>query len=57
MRRQRVEDRGLLGGIPATQLLLGAPQQERPAVSVRDRIHLACRQFLQALSSLVQRLD
>ena len=57
MRGQRVEDGGLLGGLAVTQLFLGAPQQKRPAVTVRHRIHLARRQFLQALLGLVQRLD
>ena len=48
MRRQRVEDGGLLGSLAVTQLVLGAPQQERPAVTVHHRIHFACRQLLQA---------
>ncbi len=57
MRRQRVEDGGLLGGLAVTQPILGAPQQKRPAVAVRHRIHLARHQVLQALIGFVQRLN
>jgi len=54
MCRQGVEDGSLLGGLADAQLVLGAPQQESPAVTIRQRIHLAGRQVLQALPSLLQ---
>jgi hypothetical protein len=38
-------------------LFLGTPQQKNPAVTVCHRIHLACRQFLQAFLGLVQPRD
>ena len=57
MRGQRVEDGRLLGSLGVTQVVLRSLQQERPAVAVRYRVHLACRQVLQTLPALVQRRD
>ena len=57
VRGQRVQDGGLPDDFVQTQLLLRVLQQERPAVTVRHGIHLAGRQFLQALPGPVQHLD
>src|SRR5471032_3343216 len=54
---QRVEDGGLLGRFAVAQRVLRAPQQERPALGVRYRVHLASRQLLEALAARVQRRD
>ena len=50
---QGVEDGCLL----ATQVILSGPQPERPSVSVRHSIDLACGQFFQALRTRVQGVD
>jgi hypothetical protein len=43
--------------LASLDLVPGAPQQERLAVTVRNRIHLARRHVLDALLGLAQRLD
>jgi len=48
MRGQCVEDGGLLDRPAVTQMVLDVPQQKRSAITIRYRINLACRQFLQA---------
>jgi len=49
--------KAICAGSAVTQLFVHASQQERPAVTVRHRIDLACRKFLQALPDFEQRLD
>ena len=47
----------ITSALASLDLVPGAPQHKRPAVTVRNRIHLARRQFLDALLGLAQRLD
>ena len=57
MRRQRIENGCLSGGLALTETVVGAPQQESAAATVRHRIDLARRQIVEALLGIMENRD